>query len=928
MKKELSNVMPDLADESLDISFEPISAPHEVSGFESSLEPVEFHAVALKREVEMDGNLGDSAWQDAIIIPELLSRFKKAPVGPKTEIRILYSPTALYVGAIMHEPDMENLVAQFDQNDLGIFNDDCLELLIDPTGRPHLFYHIAVNALCSIYDARDGKTNWNGEGFLAKSSRHADKWIVELKLPYAAFDNATAPEPGEFWGVRFARERHHNNQEAVAIPMIKGGALAARQYLGKLVFDPAANSDVALNCPITTFDMGMNSIPVEIEAKETAPFQLRARVYNSDSDILNEITKKVTAPARIDFKLPIETDNAMRAVFSLLNENGESINSFVLERAFPYVAPGFEKLDKELRLLEGGCEDILSICHPVHRGAAKAIKKMRNAIKDYTSEIKNALDSERIVKKSVSEDFAALQNGFKDFKNRYSYLVWQTSPWETGSPDALPGADYSPELSLSFQQASNERERIALVFSGLLLDRRLDLRLVPYAIDSGNTYVPHDRFEIYMEPFVDHNGQLNTQPLIRVPGDIITLTPGTAVRVHIVFNSRDVKPGKYHTKIVLKPLYDYRIPNRDVPVDMEVWNFTLPETRDWPMDCFFWGPNRLDNDEAAMLRLMHSRHVNWGWTESVRYIRGFAGMRRGADLPDESKLFNPDLVKTANQEFFATAKELGMRFVFGWGTCNSMEWHYLMDERLKSMGFTHDDFIFKSHLRDEFKKAQIPDMADIRKRIVDENPGWTLQAVYLSSPPPSGATLQDIDDAKLTDSHKNWTLISGLLTRSEEQSKEVIDFFRDRGCRIWAYECATTMHTKPILEYYRFFPWFGYQKKLDGVAIWINLSSQGEDGLDHRDGYDEGVTMLDSNRQPIPTKRLEAVSKGLEDVAYMFELNNQLKRLEGKLESEEYQQYLDLITVRLPEIVKAASQELVDEWRITVGSAIDKLSRL
>ncbi|MEE1279315.1 MAG: carbohydrate-binding family 9-like protein [Oscillospiraceae bacterium] len=926
MKKELSNVMPDLCDESLDISFEPIPAQIEVCGLEASLEPIEFHATGLRREVEMDGNLGDSAWQDAVPIPEMLSKKTKTHIGPETDVRLLYSPTALYIGAVMYEPEMEHLVAQFDQNDLAIFSDDCLEMIIDPAGRPQQYYHVVVNALCSIYDARDGKINWNGEGFTAKSSRHEDKWIVELKMPFAAFDNATTPEAGEFWGIRFCRERHHGHG-AVAVPVLKSGSLNARNYLGKLIFDPASGSDIELNCSAQTFDMGMNSIPVEIKCKETATFALRARIYDSDNYILDEITENVTAPATANFKMPITTDMAMRAVFTLLSESGESINSFVLNRAFPFVAPGFEKLDKQLKTLERGCEDILSICHPVHRGAAKAIKRIRNAIADYTAEIKNATCSDRIVEKSVTEEFAALQNGFREFKNRYNYLVWQTSPWETGSPDALPPADYSPELSLSFSQASNERERVALVFSGLLLDRRLDLRLAPYAIDEGNTYIPHDRFEIYMEPFVDHNGQIHTQPLIRVPGDIITLTPGMAVRVHIVFNSRNVKPGKYNTKIELKPLYDYSIPNREVPVDMEVWNFTLPETREWPIDCFFWGPNLLDNDEAAMLRLMHSRHINWGWTESVRYTKGFAGMRRRNKLP-EGKLFDEKLVKTANQEFFDTAKELGMRFVFGWGTCQSMEWHYLMDERLKKMGFTHDDFMFKAHLRDEFKKATIGEYADMRKQIIEENPGWNLQAVYLSSPPPSGATLQDIDEARLTDSHKTWTLIKGLFTRTPEKTEETLNFFRERGCRIWVYNCATTMHTQPILEYYRLFPWLAYEHKIDGIALWTVLSSHGEDGLDHRDGYDEGATMLDSNHKPIPTKRLEAVSKGLEDVAYMFELENQLKRLEGKLTAEEHQQYLDLITVELPKIAKSGSQEMVDEWRITVGTTIDRLSRL
>ena len=931
MKKVETNVSFDLNDESLDISFEPIPAVCEPAGLEANLEPVEFHASGLKREVEMDGNLGDSAWKDAISIPEMLNRRTHEPLGPKTDVRLLYSPTALYVGAIMHEPDMEHLVAQFDQNDLEIYADDCLELVVDLTGRPGLYYHIVVNPLGSIYDAKDGYKNWNGEGFLAKTSRHEDKWIVELRLPYVAFDNATAPEPGEFWAVRFSRERPHNSQDCVSIPMIQPMSdLAARQFLGKLIFDAVSDNDVEINCPVSTFDMGMNNVPIEIKDNESANYVIRARVYNADNDIVSEIKQNVKANQKTDFKLPIETDVALRAVVSLLSEEGEPINSFVLDRAFPFVAPGFEKLDTELKHIEFGCDDILEICHPTYRGAKKSLRRMRDAIKEYKAKIKTAIDTEKIVEKSVTEEFAALENGFKEFRNLYSYLVWETSPWEKGSLDALPPVDYSPEFSLSFKQASNERERVALNFSGLLLDRRLDLRIVPFAIDKGDTYLPHDRFEIYMEPFVDHNGHLNTQPLLKVQGNVITVTPGSVVRVHIVFNSRDVKPGNYDTKIVIKPLYDYKIPNRDIPVNMEVWNFTLPETKDWPMDCFFWGPNRTDNDESSMLRLMHSRHVNWGWTEGIRYVKGFKGMERINNLP-EGQIFDPDLVENANEEFFKTAKELGMKFVFGWDTCNSMDWHYRMEARLKKMGFTNEDFIFKAHLRDEFRKVHIygdKSHVEIREKILEEKPDWLLQAVWLSSPPPSGATLEDIDEARLAETHKNWNLVYPLLDKSDEQTKKLLDYFKGHGCKVWAYECFTTMHTLPVLGYYRFFPWFGYQKGVDGVAIWTSLFPHGEDGLDHRDGYDDGATLMDNDRTPISTKRFEAVSKGLEDVAYMFELKKQLERLHGKIDGAEYQMYLDLITVKLDEIVKNACQEEVDEWRLAVGTAIDKLSRI
>ena len=64
------------------------------------------------------------------------------------------------------------------------------------------------------------------------------------------------------------------------------------------------------------------------------------------------------------------------------------------------------------------------------------------------------------------------------------------------------------------------------------------------------------------------------------------------------------------TRILLKPAYDVTIAERAIDVEMKVWNFTLPETRDWPLQTFFWGPNYFDNDEAQALKLMHSPQKN------------------------------------------------------------------------------------------------------------------------------------------------------------------------------------------------------------------------------------------------------------------------------------------------------------------------------
>jgi hypothetical protein len=73
---------------------------------------------------------------------------------------------------------------------------------------------------------------------------------------------------------------------------------------------------------------------------------------------------------------------------------------------------------------------------------------------------------------------------------------------------------------------------------------------------------------------------------------------------------------------------------------------------------------------------------------------------------------------------------------------------------------------------------------------------------------------------------------------------------------------------------------------------------------------------------------LEAFSEGLEDVAYMHELDKQLKRLEKVLPKEESAKLRELITTRMLNVMKVASQSHLDAWRIEMGETIDRLSKI
>ena len=907
------------------LTFGPMPVEESDIGLQATLQPIDFPCPRTAEEIVLDGKLDEASWKQTPVVSDLGAPSASAKLPPPTEIRLLHDKNAFYISAVMHHEDMSKHVAQFDQNDLAIYNDECLEFFLDITNRNDDFYQFCVNSLGSIYDSKGGKKEWNAFGAKAVGTRQEKSWTVEMRIPFAAFKRPT-PLPGEIWGARLCRE-HHQGTTAVSIPIRSPNApFHQRHSLGRLIFT-LGQSSTSIASKTTTFGLGANKLDFVTKGDWPAKANVSILHVADDESHLKEEKRTIDMKADLPLAVNVTSDATSRIVCLFTSTDTNALlGSAFLSRDFRIAFPGLSTMESELEDLQVYLHPVRNIRHPAYEGAQASIARMKALVADYKKQLTDAIAAGKTLPPVTVNDFEALLNGFLKFKNDHLFLVWETSPWENGSPNALPPMDYKPLRALNFQQASNERESRTFIISGLFTGSRVDAHLAVHAIDAGKgVFIPESAFEIATEPFINYLGSKLTSPLVEVPGNIITLTPGEAVRVRVTFNSRDVPPGSYRTRLFIKPLHDFQLPNHALDLNLHVWNFTLPETHEWPIDCFFWGPFSYQNDEAAMLRLMHSRHINWGWTKSHQFTRGISGDRLKT-LPKDVP-FNMEATLHENQEFFDTARALKMKFVFGWGTTNSYDWHVTMTKRLYDMGFTNDDFIFHALLRDEFAKKDIPSNQKTRDEFAAKGAPWTFMATYLSTPPPAGATLDDIREAKLPEFFKMWCPISGLFSK-EERGREVRDFFRQYGCKIWPYRCSTSMITCSLLEYYRAFPWLVWHYGLDGCAFWTCYSpgKANKDCFDFRDGgAPDGITKMDAKRRPIPTKQLEAVCEGLEDVAYASIL---LKTLEQhpELAKEERDSLNALATTRLNDVRLSPSQQAIDAWRLAVGTAIDKLN--
>ena len=812
------------------------------------------------RDFEVDGSLSNPAWETVASVPELKNR-QDVAMACRSDVRFLYSPTALYVGAKLFQP-MEKMFARIDQHDLGVWNDDNLEMFFFvPDGRGGVdLYQWVVNPIGAYYDSKNGLKTYNTKGMVVRTQKKDDCWLLEMKMPY---DGIKMPRalPGDFIGARFCREVHEPKTSG-AVPKLKKVGNQQRSAFAKLTFREPKAGELTKE-----------------EAQIAAQYRGRRKA--------RELQSRVR-----------ETERLLVA--------------------------------QEAAMLMWRDVD-----HPAVDNARLGVDQMRRAFDDFKA------------KKIDEATFLGTAAGFAKFVSDNAYVVYPGELWEKGDPlPHLPTNDWTTATGLQFAQAANEREQKCLVFTGLLSGPRYDLRIVPqhYSHRWPDKFVSSDQFEIYEEPYVLLDSDRVTAPLVRKDGNMVTLSPGHATRVWVVFNSRGVPPGEYPMSLALKSASDKTIANRKIDVNVKVWNFTLPETRDWPVKSFFWGPNQFNNDEAQALRLMHDHHVTHGWTKAFNWQYGITNdssiveymLATGRKKPEDGRNYDVEIVKRGNADFLRTAKELGMRFVIGWGSPHNPEWFQLVHDRCAAMGFAPEDYVFKSLIADEFRKADIPKRA-VERAAVDEQRkkyGWWFQAVYLSTPPPAGATMDDIEAGNLPEFYKFWTVIRGL-TKDPKRGPDVIRRLKAKDCSVWSYECSYYMQTQPILSYYRLYPTEAYTMGLDGAAVWTSGGRKGDDGWDSEDGYDDGICWVGNDRKFVTTKRFEAFREGLEDVAYLDLLKKAIVRgvvpVKGKQKgvSEADLAQAKTLVEAMEKMVKGqgASLPAVQAWRDDAGSLLDRIVR-
>lgn len=186
----------------------------------------------------IDGDLGDDVWALADVVTDFLQRdpVEGAPASERTEVRVLYDETAIYLAFVLYDSEPDRIIASDLRRDSRLATDDTIAVLFDTFHDHRNGFLFRVNPLGTKYDAtvkdeRDINSDWD-EIWEGAARITADGWQAEMAIPWTALRYQTG---SHVWGVDFKREIRRKNEEVAWSNYRRGFDFRAVSQMGHLV---------------------------------------------------------------------------------------------------------------------------------------------------------------------------------------------------------------------------------------------------------------------------------------------------------------------------------------------------------------------------------------------------------------------------------------------------------------------------------------------------------------------------------------------------------------------------------------------------------------------------------------------------------------------------------------------------------------------
>lgn len=161
-------------------------------------------AIRIDKAPQIDGKLNEQEWQLAQPATDFIQSrpLEGNPATQRTEVRVLYTDFAIYVGAWCFDNQPDSILKQLGKRDENDLNADNFFFKIDPYNNQQDAYQFGVYASGVQLDSRFSDFTfdavWNSDVSFDEKG-----WYVEMEIPYSAI--RFPEEELQKWGLQFTR---------------------------------------------------------------------------------------------------------------------------------------------------------------------------------------------------------------------------------------------------------------------------------------------------------------------------------------------------------------------------------------------------------------------------------------------------------------------------------------------------------------------------------------------------------------------------------------------------------------------------------------------------------------------------------------------------------------------------------------------------
>jgi len=217
--------------------------------------PLEIRAARASKPLKLDGKLDEAAWASAASSPSFVNTMTGVTAEPKVSVKTLWDDTNLYVA---FEVTDDFLKTRFENNDDHLWEEDTVEIMVDPDGDGKNYFELQVAPSNKNFDTRYdsrrlpkpfGHMDWNAgltSGVALRGKLNDDEadegYVVEIAIPWTAFaagePKHEAPKAGDAWRINFyVMDSRKEGQRSVGWSAPRVGDFHVPKRFGKILFD-------------------------------------------------------------------------------------------------------------------------------------------------------------------------------------------------------------------------------------------------------------------------------------------------------------------------------------------------------------------------------------------------------------------------------------------------------------------------------------------------------------------------------------------------------------------------------------------------------------------------------------------------------------------------------------------------------------------